>query len=208
MSEEPQATQPAEPELPPYIIEGARSGRSSCKTCRKKIAMGSLRIGILVVGPYGPGHMWHHLECAAKRHFPKVEEAYEVAAWEFAKEPPKIVPSLEKLTQLREKAEKLKAERKEIPFAEISPSGRARCKHCEELIDKGAPRVVLGREVQFGLDLRTSRINVHPGCVSEALDAPESATEYAGFEFLLRKNSRGMEESQLDRILGEIGSLD
>ena len=73
-----------EEQLPPYVIEGARSARSKCKTCRKKIDKDVLRIGILIEGPYGTGYMWHHLKCAARRMYDKVEEAYSMEAWKFA----------------------------------------------------------------------------------------------------------------------------
>ncbi len=207
-SEPPVRPEPdSEPELPPFIIEGARSGRSKCKTCRRPIDKGVLRLGILVEGPFGAGHMWHHLKCAARRQFPKVEEAYGMEAWSFAKEVPDRVPPLEELKALREEAEKKKAERKELPYAELSPSGRARCKHCDELIEMGAGRVVLGREVQFGQQVRTTPINVHPDCVADALRAEDCATEIDGFGAALRENSKGLEAEALEAILAEVGEL-
>jgi len=196
-----------EPELPPFIIEGARSGRSKCKTCRKAIPKDALRLGILVEGPYGVGHMWHHLECAAKRQFAKVEEAYGIEAWNNAKAVPEDLPSLEELSVLQQEAEKKKAEKKELPYTELAPSGRARCKHCDELIEKDAPRVVIGRAVEFGQQTRTSPINVHPACVPDALQAEDCATEVDGFEPALRTNSKGLDEVVIDSVLAEIGSL-
>jgi len=80
-----------EQEKPPYVIEGARSSRARCKTCRKKIAKGGLRLGVLVVGPFGPGYMWHHLNCAAGRLYEKLEEAYRLEAWREAT-PPQTCP--------------------------------------------------------------------------------------------------------------------
>ena len=71
--------------LPAYVIEGARSSRSRCKTCRRKIDKGGLRIGMLIEGPYGTGYLWHHLRCAARRRFEQVQEAYEAEAWKEAK---------------------------------------------------------------------------------------------------------------------------
>jgi hypothetical protein len=199
----------SEPELPPYIIEGARSSRSRCKTCRRSIEMGALRLGVLVEGPYGAGHMWHHLHCAARKMYDKVEEAYSKEAWSFAKKPPEVdsLPTLEELSKLRDEAEQKKSEKKELPYAELAPSGRARCKHCDELIEKAAPRVVLGREVQFGQQLRTTPINVHPACVADALRAEDCATEIDGFAPALRKNSKGLESEVMDGILEEVGEL-
>jgi hypothetical protein len=46
---------PEEQQLPPYIIEGARSGRSRCKTCRRNISKGGLRLGILWRALTAPG---------------------------------------------------------------------------------------------------------------------------------------------------------
>ena len=37
-----------EPELAPYVLESARSSRSKCRTCRRKIEKGKLRLGILL----------------------------------------------------------------------------------------------------------------------------------------------------------------
>ena len=204
---EPEPEVEAEPELPLYIIEGARSGRSKCKTCRRPIDKGTLRLGVLVEGPFGVGHMWHHLKCAARRSFPKVEEAYGLEAWNFAKEVPGSVPPLEELKALREEADKKKTERKELPYAELAPSGRSRCKHCDELIEKGAARVALGREVQFGQQVRTTPINVHPDCVPDALRAEDCSTEIDGFAAALRTNSKGIEAEVIDAVLAEVGEL-
>ncbi|MCA8979658.1 MAG: hypothetical protein KDC14_06500 [Planctomycetes bacterium] len=207
MSDDPNTAEPEEPELPPYLIEGARSGRAKCKTCRKAIAQGSLRIGIRVEGPFGVGHMWHHLACAAKRQFEKVEEAYTLEAWTFAKVVPKDVPALDELRELREQAEKKKAEAKKLPYAELDPSGRAKCKQCNETLEKGEPRVVVGRAVEFGQQTRTTPINVHPSCVADALQAEDSATEVDGFADALRENSKGLDEVVLNSVLDEVGSL-
>lgn len=207
MSDQETPGEEPEPELPTYIIEAARSGRSKCKTCRKAIPKDDLRLGVLVEGPYGLGHMWYHLNCAGKRLFDKLEEAYEQEAWNNAKVTPTDLPALEELAKLKEEAEKKKVDKKELPYTELAPSGRARCKHCDELIEKDTPRVVVGRSVEFGQQQRTTPINVHPGCVADALQAEDSATEADGFEQALRTNSKGLDGVVLDSVLSEIGSL-
>jgi hypothetical protein len=191
----------AEEKLPPYVIEGARSSRSRCKICRRKIDKGALRIGIMIEGPYGTGYLWNHLRCAARRRLEQVEEAYELEAWKEAKEPPGKLPPIDELRKLAEQTEQKRQQRREIPYAEVDPSGRAKCKHCGEPMQKGALRVVLGREVSFGNQVRTTPIHVHPRCVEAALDADDCATPAEGFSEAVRANSEGIPEERW----GELG---
>ena len=198
-----------EEELAPYVIEGARSGRAKCKTCRKAIPKGDLRIGVLVEGPYGLGYMWHHLNCAAKRLTSRVEEAYEQRAWEAAKVPLTAdeVPDIEALRKLAEEADKKRKERRELPYAELAPTGRARCKHSGELIEKGAVRIVLGREIEFGRQTRTTPINVLPEYVAEELNNPECATPAEGLVDALRENTKDVDTALLEQAIERIGDL-
>ena len=196
-----------EQQLPIYVIEGARSGRSRCKTCRRKIDKGALRLGVLIEGPYGTGHLWHHLKCAARHQYDKVVEAYELEAWKEAKEPPRNVPPLEELAKHRDQVERRGRKRREIPYAEVDPSGRAKCKHCGEPIEKDSVRVVLGRAVYFGSQARISPITVHPGCVAAEMRADDCGTESDGFPDALRTNSPEIPAPQLDALLTQIGQL-
>ena len=120
-SEVPPPPAAPEPELAPYVIEGARSSRSKCKSCRKKIDKGVLRLGVLIEGPYGIGYLWHHLTCAAKRRLDDVEEAYASEAWKQAKEPPEEYPTIEELRKVNEEAEEKRQARKQIPWFEVRP---------------------------------------------------------------------------------------
>ena len=191
-----------EPELAPYLLEAARSSRSKCRTCRRKIEKDTLRLGILLEGPFGTGYLWHHLTCAARRRIEDVEAAYAQQAFADGL----AVPPLSELQALKEKAEKDQAARKQPPYAERAPSGRSKCKHCDEAIAKGALRIVLAREVSFGSQVRASPINVHVGCVQAELDAEDCATERDDFEAQLRQNSE-LEASTIDGVLQEIGDL-
>ena len=193
-------------ELAPYVIEGARSSRSRCKTCRRKIETGKLRIGVLIEGPFGTGYLWHHLTCAARRQFERVEEAYGLEAWKAAARPPADVPTLASLRELREQAEEQRRNRRELPYAELAPSGRSRCKHCEEPIEKGTLRVVLAREVVFGRQVRQNPINVHPRCVAAELLAEDCATEAEGFAGALASHSE-LDPERLAAVLAEVGEL-
>jgi len=198
---------PIEPQLPPYIIEGARSSRSRCKLCRRKIDKGALRIGYFIEGPYGTGYLWHHLKCSARRHFERVEEAYQQEAWNAAKEPPQKLPPLEQLRELQTQADDRKRARKQIPYAEIAPSARSKCKNCGEPIEKGAFRIALGRGVSFGTQERVAPVNVHPTCVAAEMNTPECVTESESFAEALRENSQDVASERIDTLLAEIGSL-
>jgi hypothetical protein len=196
----------AEQELPPFVIEGARSGRSRCKVCRRAINKGVLRLGVLIEGPYGTGYLWHHLACAARRRFDAVEEAYAAEAWNAASVPPPTVPSLDELRKLREEAEEQRKGRKQIPYVEAAPSGRAKCKQCAAPIDKDSLRVVLGRGVFFGTQVRTSPIHVHPQCVTAALRAEDCTTQAEGLVEALRANSSGIDPDALAAALQRIAA--
>ncbi len=111
---------PAEPQAP-YVIEGARSSRAKCKTCRKTIDKGVLRLGVLIEGPYGIGYLWHHLTCAAKRRLEDVEEAYATEAWKAAKEPPENLPTIEELRKVSEEAEEKRQSRPKFPYRRGRP---------------------------------------------------------------------------------------
>jgi hypothetical protein len=198
---------PLEKKLPSYVIEGARSARSRCRTCRRRINKDALRLGILIEGPYGTGYLWHHLKCAARGQFPRLEEAYGLEAWREAKAPPSKVPTLDELRSYRKEAEERRRKKKQIPYAEIDPSGRARCKQCGELLEKGSTRVVIGRLVEFGSQVRTAPIHVHPGCVVAGISADDSGTTPDGFEEALRRNSGDLPPERLDAVLKKIGDL-
>ncbi len=200
-----EGTEPPQPEeqLAPYKIEPARSSRAKCKTCRRAIEKGVLRLGVLLEGPYGTGYLWHHLLCAAKRRFEDVEAAYGERAWEKSVE----VPPLEELAALREKAEQAQKDKKALPYAERAPSGRSKCKHCDGPIAEASFRVVLGRGVEFGRQMRTAPINVHAACVASELLAEDCVTESEGFAEALLANSRDLAAADVAACLAEIGEV-
>ena len=192
----------AEEQLAPYCLELARSGRSKCKTCRKPIDKGALRLGILIEGPFGTGYMWHHIQCAAKRQISAVEEAY---AGEFAA-PGIELPPLEELQKLALEAAEKKKDKQEAPYVERAPSGRSKCQQCGEFVEHDAFRVVVLRSVEFYGQVRNGPIKVHPACVAAALAQEDSATEAEGFVDAVRANSK-LPESDVEAALLEIGEL-
>jgi ribosomal protein L37AE/L43A len=193
----------AEAQLAPYMIERARSSRSKCKTCRKAIDKGLLRLGVLIEGPFGTGYIWHHLECAAKKQIAAVEEAY---AGNFAVEGVEL-PPIEELRKLADESEKKKQEKQAVPFVERASTGRSKCAQCGEPIAQDAFRVAALRTVEFYGQVRAGPIKVHAECVSAALAEDNSATDAEGFADALRANSR-LSASDVDAALATIGDLE
>jgi hypothetical protein len=186
--------------LAPHRIEAARSGRSRCRTCQHKIPKGVLRLGILIDGPYGASHLWHHLTCAARQRFAEVEAAYAELAWDEEVEP----PSLAELAGLRAKAEEERAKRRPIPYLDRAPTGRGRCKHCGQPFEQGALRITLLREVRVGRALRAAPIQVHPRCARAELSAEHCLTDRASFPEHLRDHSPEMGAPDVERALSEM----
>ncbi len=117
-------------------LEVAASGRSKCRGCGKPIAKGELRFGERLPNPFGEGEAvyWFHPLCGACMR----PEPF-LAALDAAAEPP---PDAEWLRA----AAVVGAAHRRLPRlarAERASSGRARCRHCRELIEKGAWRLVL-----------------------------------------------------------------
>lgn len=187
----------------PYRIEPARSGRSKCKACRRAIAKDTLRFGFLIEGPFGPGYLWHHMNCAARRHFEKLEEAYAERAWDEGVD----VPPLESLRERAEQADRARKERKTAPYVERAPTGRSACKLCGEPIVKDSPRVVMLRAVEFGGQVRRGPVNVHPACVAVEMQREDCAIDPEGFDDALRRNSTDMDAASLDRVIEAIGDV-
>jgi hypothetical protein len=123
-----------------HVIETASSGRAKCRACGQMIAKGQLRLGERAPNPYGEGEatFWFHPVCgAAKR-----PEVY-LAAIEATPDVGEIPDG----AGLRALAERGVAKPRLVRLAQTqrAPSGRARCRHCRETIDKGLWR--------FGLDI-------------------------------------------------------
>ena len=120
----------------PDRIEAASSGRAKCRGCGGAIAKGQLRFGEVLPNPFADGEAtyWFHLSCAACMRPEKLLEALDSsgtapddAAWLRATAEAGVRhPRLARLAR-----------------AEPSPSGRARCRSCRELIEKDAWRFVL-----------------------------------------------------------------
>jgi hypothetical protein len=119
----------------PDTITPAPSARSKCRGCAQTIEKGALRFGEADVNPFGEGETqrWFHLECAALRRPEKFGPALETTP---------DVPSHDALAEfVKEGLAHPRLVR--IAGGERAPSGRAHCRHCREIIEKGALRIAL-----------------------------------------------------------------
>lgn len=120
----------------PDSIQASPSGRAKCRGCGNAIAKGELRFGETGPNSYGEGEAtsWFHLACAALMRPEKVTPVVEA----FTDEVPERAWLLE--------TAKVGLEHERLPRlvrAERASSGRAHCRSCKELIDKGSWRFVL-----------------------------------------------------------------
>jgi hypothetical protein len=119
-----------------HVFEIAPTGRARCRGCGKSIAKGDLRFGERIDNPYGEGEtsLWFHPRCGAYRRPEPFLSALESTTED--------VPDSAEL----ESAARAGVEHRRLPrlaAAERSPTGRARCRSCRELIAKDDWRLAL-----------------------------------------------------------------
>ena len=120
-----------------HTIGAALSSRAKCRGCGKKIEKGELRLGERLPNPYADDAemtVWFHLPCGAYRR----PEAFLQAS----EDPPVEIEGREALREAARKG----IDHRRLPRAEgvqRSPTGRARCRSCAEMIPKDSWRVRL-----------------------------------------------------------------
>jgi Poly(ADP-ribose) polymerase and DNA-Ligase Zn-finger region len=178
------------------VIEEAKSGRASCRTCKKPIAKGELRLGVETQTQFSdtPSLQWHHLLCAAA----KLPVELKAALAEY----PGTVPNRAELDAAMEAAiQKGNAKPAGYPYVDRAPTARARCMQCQQPIDKGALRVAVERELEIGGNMTRGSGYLHPGCVAANLENVGGSAD----ELIerLRANSR-IPEDELDGVIADI----
>ena len=142
------------------VIEEAKSGRASCRTCKKTIAKGELRLGVEVQTQFSdtPSMQWHHLLCAAQ----KLPAELKAALAEYPG------PNQAELDTAMDAAiKKGNAKPGGFPYVDRAPTGRAKCMQCDEMIEKNSFRVAVEREVDTGTFVTRGAGYLHPKCVAE-----------------------------------------
>ena len=179
------------------VIEEAKSGRASCRTCKKAIAKGELRFGEEAPNAFGdqPSMRWHHLLCAAE----KLPAELKATLDQY----PGTVPNRAELDKAMSDAlAKGRAKPGGFPFADKAPTGRAKCIQCSQPIDKDSVRVAIEREIDTGAMVTKGAGYLHPKCVGAYLEANGGDKD----EMVegLRQNSR-LVPADLDAVIAEIG---
>lgn len=146
-----------------HSIEVSPSGRAKCRGCGKAIAKGELRLGEKLPNPFAEGEMsiWFHLQCGAYKRPEILLHALERFDDELSRREQLIADANESAAHLR---------LPRIDGVERAPSGRARCRHCRETIEKGEWRIGL-------VFYEEGRFNpsgyCHTRCASEYLGTSE-----------------------------------
>ncbi len=176
-----------------HVIEAAKTGRASCRTCKSPIAKGELRLGEEVENAFSPGsmtHNWHHLPCAAKKRPSVLKQALE--------ETEEDVPEKEDLLKTIEESGKTEKPTT-FPYAEHAPTGRASCMLCSEPIAKGDLRVAVEKELQAGGFMRPGAGYLHPGCAVE-----HTETDADELFMKIKANSLNLNAQELEQLESEL----
>jgi len=129
----------------PHLFEIAPTGRAKCRGCGLPIERGALRFGERVPNQFGEGEatLWFHPRCAAFKRPEILLEALPAAPGALSDR-----DDLERIARASAAHRRLPR----VDGAERAPSGKAACRHCKELIERGTWRIRLAiyEEGQFG----------------------------------------------------------
>ena len=165
------------------VIEEAKSGRASCRTCKQTIGKGELRLGVEAANAFGdtPSLQWHHLRCAATKLPVELADALKAYVGD--------VPDRAELeVAMADAIAKGTAKPAGFPYVDRAPTGRARCLQCKEPIEKGTLRVAVERDIEAGAMPTKSAGYLHPACVTA--NAEENGTDLEVMLEELEHNSR------------------
>ncbi|KAJ3678554.1 hypothetical protein LUZ60_002357 [Juncus effusus] len=153
----------------PWKAEYAKSGRSSCKTCKNAIAKDQFRLGKMVVATQFDGFMpmWNHASCILKKKNQIKAlgdvEGIDLLRWDDQEKIRKYIESGTDSTTGTESKTGTKKDETSVSIDEcaidISPSSRASCKSCNQKIQKGTVRVSTKREGKGARGLQWHHIN-------------------------------------------------
>jgi poly [ADP-ribose] polymerase len=179
------------------VIEEAKSGRASCRTCKKAIAKGELRFGEEAPNAFGdtPSMRWHHMMCAAE----KLPAELKAALDQY---PGTVANRAELDKAMADALAKGRAKPGGFPYADKAPTGRAKCIQCSQPIDKDTIRVAIEREIDTGAMVTKGAGYMHPKCVVAYTEA--NGLDKDDLVEGVRANSR-LVPADLDSAIADIG---
>ncbi len=178
------------------VIEEAKSGRASCRTCKKTIAKGELRLGVEQMTQFSdtPSMQWHHLLCAAGKLPGELKGA--LAGYEGD------VPNRADIDKaMTDSIKSGKAKPGAFPYIDKAPTGRAKCMQCDETIEKDSWRVAVERELEVNGFMRKSPGYMHPKCVAPNLENVGGTMEDLVSQV---KTNSLIDEADMDAVVEEM----
>lgn len=160
-----------------HLVEVSPSGRAKCRGCKEAIPKGEVRFGEVYDSAFTGGEAlrYWHLKCAAKKLPTQVREA-------LGRYDGDVPDRADVDKAMDEASRKGKAGAKAaFPYADLAPTGRARCLVCEEALEKGQLRVAVERDVESpaGMPIRGAGY-LHPACALQwAEDQGEDTDAFA-----------------------------
>jgi len=179
-----------------HIVEIAKSGRATCRSCRNAIPKDELRFGEETPNQFGePGdssYRWHHIKCAASKLPAELAGALQSYEGE--------VPDRAELDRLMAEADAKKPP--PFPYADRAPTGRAKCQGCGETIPKDALRVAVERDIERGMTVTKGAGYLHPACAAAYVE--KNGGTHAALTEGLQANTRGLSEEDLGKLFAEV----
>lgn len=180
---------------PSRAIEVAKTGRATCRTCRKGIPKGDLRYGDQQPNAFsdagGMMWRWHHLACAAQKTPHEVREA--LASFDGE------IPDRDALEATLSTAEKKVRPKPPFPFAERAPTARSHCQGCHATIEKGELRIAIERPMEAQMATGAASY-LHPRCALAHLEEPDLA------ERVKANSAKVLPPDELEQVIAEIGA--
>ncbi|XP_020888797.1 polynucleotide 3'-phosphatase ZDP isoform X1 [Arabidopsis lyrata subsp. lyrata] len=213
----------------PVVAEYAKSNRSSCKSCSKKIAVKSLRLGLISKGPGGVDMTrWHHFDCfpTDSESIASVDDIQGLSVLE--KEDQDALTKLveqggqepaKKLKQRDEKKEKVKkplvgpkrfneATTSKV-IADYAKSSRSSCKRCSQTIVSKDLRVGLVTRDARGFDVTSWH---HLGCFPIDWHPIDSVEDVGGYSSLEKGDQKELQQlaelSGKDTLIDDVQKMD
>ncbi|MHA2244651.1 MAG: hypothetical protein ACXADY_06745 [Candidatus Hodarchaeales archaeon] len=187
------------------IIEFSKSGRASCRTCRRKIVKEEIRIGIpyTFTKPDGEtitSYGYYHPLCAPRD---KIETILEIVASSSTIDSENrsyITESLKKRQKEGTKSPQSRNAAMAKPFLEPSKSSRGACRTCEKKIEKGIYRVAEPSQVELDDGRKFfSHKFYHVQCYLESASEPKSVFQGLLQASLQRKSVSKTEIDSLEK---------